>query len=109
MNLVFDIDGTICTLGEVEGDYSSAKPIQSRIDIINKLYDEGHTIKLYTARGMGRHLDDPFSATAQFESLTKEQLKEWGVKYHLLILGKPSGDIYIDDKGIHPDDFFNAR
>ena len=37
---------------------------------------------------------------------TKQQLEKWGVKYHKLFLGKPSGDIYIDDKGIKDEDFF---
>ena len=27
-------------------------------------------------------------------------------KYHQLILGKPSGDVYVDDKGIKDGDFF---
>ena len=32
--------------------------------------------------------------------LTKTQLKKWKVKYHKLILGKPSYDLIVDDKGI---------
>ena len=31
---------------------------------------------------------------------TKKQLKKWGVKYHKLIMGKPSYDLIIDDKSI---------
>jgi len=31
----------------------------------------------------------------------------WGCKYHQLFLGKPSGDFYIDDKGINDTDFFD--
>ena len=42
-----------------------------------------------------------------FEKPTKEQLKSWGVKYHQLFLGKPGGDIYIDDKGFPADNYFN--
>ena len=38
--------------------------------------------------------------------MTAEQLNNWGVKYHALFLGKPAGDIYIDDKGIKDEDFF---
>ena len=51
---VIDIDGTICTKNcELKGsDYSDSKPIYSRIDKINKLYDEGHKIIYLTARGM---------------------------------------------------------
>ena len=38
--------------------------------------------------------------------MTRMQLIEWGVKFDALFLGKPAGDIYIDDKGIKDEDFF---
>ena len=41
-----------------------------------------------------------------FFNFTKEQLEEWGVKHHDLFLGKPAGDLYIDDKGMKDEDFF---
>ena len=57
MRYVVDIDGTICTPGPTEEmRYEQALPIQDRIDKINKLYDEGHTIVYLTARGMGRYI-----------------------------------------------------
>ena len=31
-------------------------------------------------------------------NLTVKQLKKWNVKYHKLIIGKPSYDLIIDDK-----------
>jgi hypothetical protein len=46
----FDIDGTICT--NTDGEYASAKPFESRIDHINALYDSGHTISFFTAKGV---------------------------------------------------------
>jgi hypothetical protein len=103
---VFDIDGTICSV--TEGDYENAVPFVDRIKIINKLYDEGHVITFYTARGMGRYKNAVAQAYAAFYDLTVKQLKVWGVKYHSLFLGKPSGNIYIDDKGVNDEDFFNT-
>ena len=85
------------------------QPLQDRITIVNKLYDQGHTIHFLTARGMGRSGNSTAFAYDAFEDLTRQQLKEWGVKYHRLFLGKPSGDFYIDDKGIKDEDFFNTR
>ena len=40
----FDIDGTICTPGEGCGtcQYEGATPKKDRIEMVNKLYDEGH-------------------------------------------------------------------
>jgi hypothetical protein len=47
-----DIDNTICYTADK--NYSNSKPIFSRIDYINNLYDNGNIIKYFTARGMGR-------------------------------------------------------
>jgi len=63
---------------------------------INKLYDEGHIIKIFTARGQGSGND--------FSKITKKQLKLWGVKYNEL-LEKPEADFYVDDKAMTPGDF----
>jgi hypothetical protein len=102
---VVDIDGTICTL-ITNGDYSNALPLHDRIDKINKLYDEGNYIVYLTARGMGRYNNDAKLAKARFYEITELQLRLWECKYHELFLGKPSGDYYIDDKGINSNDFF---
>lgn len=106
---VIDIDGTICDkdVCRKDGDYETSIPKLERIAVINQLYDEGNIIKYFTARGMGRNKDNVVLAYADFYNLTQTQLNEWGCKYHELILGKPSGDVYIDDKGMNADDFFN--
>lgn len=95
---IFDIDGTICSL--VIGDsYNLAKPIPKRINKINLLYDNGHIIKMFTARGASTGKD--------WTDLTKNQLSKWGLKYHELIMNsKPEGDLFIDDKAINARDFF---
>jgi len=105
MRYVVDIDGTICT-SITNGEYSDALPIYNRIEKINKLYDKGNYIIYLTARGMGRYSNNADLAKARFYEITKLQLKLWKCKYHELFLGKPSGDFYIDDKGINLDEFF---
>ena len=107
MTYVIDIDGTICS--NTNGNYQNAKPIVDRIEIINKLYDEGNEIIFLTARGMGRSGNSAAFAEKAFRELTEKQLQEWGVKYNQLFLGKPSGDIYVDDKGIKDENFFNTK
>ena len=83
-----DIDGTICTLVK---DYQDAKPIPEHIDKVNKLYDEGHTIVYYTARGQVTERD--------WSELTKKQLMDWGCKHHELRMNhKPHYDLFICDK-----------
>ena len=105
MKYVVDIDGTICT-SVSNGRYEESKPIYDRIKKINKLYDEGNYIIYLTARGMGRYINNADLAKEKFYDFTKLQLRLWGCKYHELFLGKPSGDFYIDDKGINSDEFF---
>tara|TARA_R110001592_G_scaffold215560_1_gene468941 strand:+ start:609 stop:938 length:330 start_codon:yes stop_codon:yes gene_type:complete len=108
MTYVFDIDDTICTK-EKNQDYDKSIPMKSRILAINKLYDQGHHIIFNTARGMGRYGNVAFKARSKFYDMTLKQLESWNVKFHELHLGKPSGDFYIDDKGIKDEDFFNTR
>ena len=52
-----------------------------------------------TARGRGSGLD--------WTDLTLEQLERWGIKYHELepMFHKPHADIFIDDKGIHSEEW----
>ena len=107
LKYVFDIDGTICHT--VDGDYEKSTPIIDRIQQINKLYQDGHTIIFQTARGMGRSDDNILEAYEMFFEMTADQLEEWGVKYHRLFLGKPSADLYIDDKGMKDSDYFQER
>lgn len=103
MKYVVDIDGTICN--NTYGKYEEAVPFLERIKKINDLYDEGHEIWYFTARGMSTN-PPPSKATMKWYSLTKQQLENWGCKYHHLYMGKPSADYYIDDKGINDNDFF---
>tara|TARA_R100001594_G_scaffold136710_1_gene179220 strand:+ start:597 stop:896 length:300 start_codon:yes stop_codon:yes gene_type:complete len=92
-----DIDETICRY-EGERSYPAAVPIQEHIDKINALYDEGHTVVYWTARGSVTGID--------WTELTKEQLQRWGAKHHDVKLGKPNYDIFIDDKAINTEVFF---
>lgn len=99
MIYIFDLDNTLCSH---EKDYSKARPFYHRIDQVNDLYDNGHTIIIDTARGSDTGID--------YKELTEEQLKKWGVRYSRLRVGiKFFGDYYVDDKGIKDIDFFEDR
>jgi len=107
MIYVVDIDQTICTNKNLK--YKESTPYIERIEKLNRLYDQGHTMIYCTARGMGRYNNIAILAKLHFYFLTRRQLKKWGVKYDKLLLGKPSGDIYIDDKGMNDEDFFRDK
>ena len=89
----FDIDGTICSL--TEGlEYMSSVPFLDVVQEINNLYDEGHTIKIMSARGSVSGID--------WYADTKKQLDSWELKYHELIMNKkPHADLFVDDKAIN--------
>ena len=50
---------------------------------------------------MGRNNDNPKKAKKQGYNFTKNQLRKWNLKHHLLIMGKPSFDYFIDDKSLN--------
>jgi SAM-dependent methyltransferase len=91
----FDIDGTLCT--NTHGAYEQSRPYPDAIARLNELYDAGHRIILFTARGSTTRID--------WRELTERQLREWGVKYHEVLLGKPHADVYIDDRAINTEDW----
>ena len=94
----FDLDNTLCT--QNGANYKEAKPIFNRIVIVNGLYDRGHTIKIFTGRGATSGID--------WKNVTENQLRDWEIKYHELIIGsKPDAHYYIDDKAVFPNKFFN--
>ena len=108
MNYVVDIDDTICIPGPTEETkYTGATPIWERIAQVNDLYIQGNRIIYYTARGMGKHKNSPKLAYDEYYDFTLKQLVSWGCMFNQLYLGKPSGDYYIDDKGVNTNDFFN--
>lgn len=97
-----DIDGTICitpTSDKGSPEYTKSVPIQKRIDYFNRLYDQGHTINYWTARGSSSGID--------WSDFTKKQLESWGVKSHSVSVGKPSYDIWVDDKAVNASNIRN--
>lgn len=91
MKYYVDIDGVICT--NTYGKYEEAFPIRENIKKINKLYEGGHTITLWTARGTTTKMN--------WRELTEKQMEAWGVKYHELKFGKPEYDALIDDRAVN--------
>ncbi len=103
MKVYIDIDDTICYYENLDTkkkmEYDKALPYKNRIDKINKLYDEGHKIIYWTARG---------TVTQKlWFNITLQQLNKWGCKFHELKMGKPAYDLFIDDKNINSETYFS--
>lgn len=104
MKYIIDIDGVIgkklkWSIGD---SYLRAKDMFLEIEFnenvvrkINQLYDNGHTIVLHTSR-LWHDYD-----------VTVEWLKKGNVKYNVLIMAKPLGDYYIDDRNQSIQEFLN--
>jgi hypothetical protein len=100
MVIYIDIDETICHSPDVP-DYTTSIPIYYNIKKANLLYDLGHTIIYWTARGNKTGID--------WKELTEKQFKNWGIKYHDLKFGKPSYDLFIDDKNLNTNSWTNTN
>ena len=94
----FDLDNVLCKTAA--SNYKKSKPIKRNINILSTLKKRGHYIKIFTARYMGRNNENSKLAKKQGYKFTKDQLKNWGVHYDELIFGKPSYDIFVDDKNL---------
>ena len=85
MQIIIDLDGTICT-EEKTYSRSLAKVKKGAAKAIEELYNNGHIIIIYSSR------------TWMEYEMTVAWLKKNKIKYHQLVLGKPVGDVWIDDR-----------
>lgn len=99
MIIYVDIDDTICSYNKNDDKkkYNLAIPNYKRIQKINKLF-ENNTIVYWTARGT--------LTNQNWFNITYEQLINWGCKFHELRMGKPVYDLFIDDKNIESNIYF---
>ena len=95
-----DIDETICWTPD-DRNYAMAVPMEDHIKIINELYQRGHKIIYWTARGTTTSID--------WRNVTEQQFERWGVLYHELKFNKPNYNIFIDDKNVSSERFFNSK
>jgi glycerol-3-phosphate cytidylyltransferase len=92
MTYCFDLDETLCYSPlDQPRDYSLAQPYKKAIARVNQLFEEGHSITIFTARGATSGTD--------WHAVTTRQLEQWGVRHHKLIdKGKPHYDLFVDDR-----------
>lgn len=97
MVIYIDIDNTIC-YSDGGGNYENSTPNIKAIQKANELYENGHTIIYWTARGTMTGIN--------WQDVTEKQFELWGVKYHELKFGKPAYDLFIDDKNMNSEDWW---
>ena len=87
MQIIIDLDGTICS-EEKTYSRSLAKVKVGAKEAIQKLFDAENIIIIYSARSWMEY------------EMTFHWLQNNGIPFHQLILGKPIGDVWIDDRAI---------
>tara|TARA_Y100000310_G_scaffold292112_1_gene320601 strand:+ start:592 stop:897 length:306 start_codon:yes stop_codon:yes gene_type:complete len=87
MRLIIDLDGTICT-EEKTFSRTLAKPIRGAKEALCKLRDAEHTIIIYSARSWNEY------------EMTEDWLRRHKIPFDQLVMGKPVGDYWIDDRAI---------
>lgn len=96
MQIVIDLDGTICS-EEKTYSRSMAKPLEDAVESINDLYDKGNTIIIYSARSWQEY------------EMTEHWLETHNIRHNQLVMGKPIGDLWIDDRAIAFDKWSNVN
>lgn len=102
MIICFDLDGTICNTDDsqpIPERYINATINIKMKNFLVRLYNNGHTIFIDTARCSGTKGIKNIFTRYRIKQLTCKQLKDWGIPYHKLRVGvKLPADLYIDDK-----------
>lgn len=65
-----DLDGTLAKIDGWNGPYEIGEPIPSMVDMVKKWIEQGHTVKIFTAR------------IADNDPKTKEAIQAW-TKQHI--------------------------
>lgn len=106
LRVCFDLDNTLVTYPTVPGDYTTVKPIEKNIKLLNFLKTQGHEIIIYTARRMQTHNSNVGKVIKDIAMITLNTLEDLNIQYDEIIFGKPIADIYIDDRAFNP--FYNS-
>lgn len=100
MRYCFDIDGTIAETRKEKQFYWEVEPKEGAVESLQKLKEEGHYIILYTARNMETFSSNLGKINAVQGPVLFDWLKKYEIPYDEIYFGKPSADVYIDDKGL---------
>lgn len=101
LRFCFDLDNTLFKYRLPDEKYSDIKPIKEVLDLLIQLKSFGHTIIIYTARGMATAKQNLGSSLKRVGKDTFDVLDKYKVPYDEIYFGKPNADIYIDDKAFN--------
>ena len=104
--IVVDLDDTICST--FNRDFENSIANTDVINKINRFYDKGWKIIIFTARG-GKSCNTLEEKEKKYRNITEKWLHKNNVKYTELLFGKLNADYYVDDKNISIDEFIKLK
>lgn len=101
IRIVFDVDGTLCDTKKSGESYFNMLPKADMCNLLRDLKKSGCIIILNTARYMYTYAGNQEEAISRGRQELIDWCKKWDIPWDEIYLGKPAGDIYIDDKAIN--------
>ena len=109
-SIIFDIDGTICTIKKQNEKYIDLIPNKEMVKKIKDLKSDGYKIILFTSRNMRTYNNDIDLILKNTKPVIEKWLEKWDIPYDELIVGKPwpgPNGYYVDDRSIRPKELLN--
>lgn len=102
--IVVDLDNTLVTNPVIAGDYSTSEVQVPIVEWIRDKSQKGAEIIVSTARKMKSSQNNVNRLTSKYGADIIADIKSLNLDEDEINLGKPLGDIYIDDRAINPYD-----
>jgi len=103
MRIVVDIDGTLTRIKYPREGYDELPAYREMVTWLRQMKAEGHTVVIYTARRMKTHGGNVGKILAESGKPLIEWLEREGIPHDEVFLGKPFGDVIVDDQALAVD------
>lgn len=95
--ICFDLDNLLVTYPKIKYDYTTVEPIEKNINFLKYIKSFGHTIIIYTSRGMKDHNSNMSKILCNIGKITFDTLEKYNIPFDEIYFGKPYADVYIDN------------
>jgi hypothetical protein len=99
VRLCFDVDATVADPGDPPLPYADRAPYPYAVAALRRLKAAGHRLIYLTARYMERESGSQARATERGWLELRFWLDSHQIPWDEIYLGKPSADVYFDDRG----------
>ena len=107
-SLIFDIDGTLCSIKSKEEKYEDLIPCNNMVEKLRYYKSEGAKIILFTSRNMNSYNGNLGLINKNTARILMDWLEKWNIPFDEIFYGKPwpgHKGFYIDDRSVRPNEF----